>query len=48
MSIKVDSKKKFNVSKDLYMQFMEPLGKTDGSVEAAWNFEKDDWRAPIK
>ncbi len=47
MSIKVDSKKKFSVSKDLYMQFMEPLGKTDGSVEAAWNFEKDDWREDV-
>jgi alpha-L-arabinofuranosidase len=26
------------------MQFMEPLGTTDGSVEAAWNYDTDDWR----
>ncbi len=45
--IKISSAKKYSVSKDLYMQFMEPLGKTDGSVEAAWNFEKDDWREDV-
>jgi len=27
------------------MQFMEPLGVTDSSVEAAWDYERDDWRA---
>jgi alpha-L-arabinofuranosidase len=26
------------------MQFMEPLGITDSSVEAAWDYERDDWR----
>jgi alpha-L-arabinofuranosidase len=26
------------------MQFMEPLGTTDSSVEAAWDFDTDDWR----
>jgi len=26
------------------MQFMEPLGVTDSSVEASWDYEKDDWR----
>ncbi len=45
--IKLYSTKKYTVSKDLYMQFMEPLGKTDGSVEAAWNFELDDWREDV-
>lgn len=45
--IKINSAKKHTVSKDLYMQFMEPLGKTDGSVEAAWNFEADDWREDV-
>jgi alpha-L-arabinofuranosidase len=29
------------------MQFMEPLGVTDSSVEAAWNHEKDDWREDV-
>lgn len=27
------------------MQFMEPLGTTDSSVEAAWSYDRDDWRA---
>ena len=39
-TIKIDSDKKHSISKDLYMQFMEPLGIADGSVEAAWDFEK--------
>ena len=26
------------------MQFMEPLGVTDSSVEAAWDYNRDDWR----
>jgi len=26
------------------MQFLEPLGVTDSSVEAAWDYERDDWR----
>ncbi len=26
------------------MQFMEPLGTTDSSVEAAWDYTIDDWR----
>ena len=31
----------------LYMQFMEPLGATDGSVEAAWEHENDKWRDDV-
>jgi alpha-L-arabinofuranosidase len=34
----------FDISPLLYMQFMEPLGTTDGSVEAAWNYDADAWR----
>ncbi len=34
----------FELSPYLYMQFMEPLGVTDSSVEAAWDYERDDWR----
>src|SRR5258706_13459117 len=34
----------FDVSPWLYMQFMEPLGVTDPSVEAAWDYDRDDWR----
>jgi alpha-N-arabinofuranosidase len=43
-AIVVDPKALFDISPLLYMQFMEPLGTTDSSVEAAWNYETDDWR----
>lgn len=42
--IVVDPTPRFEISPFLYMQFMEPLGTTDSSVEAAWDYEKDDWR----
>jgi alpha-L-arabinofuranosidase len=29
------------------MQFMEPLGSTDGSVEAGWDFQTHTWRADL-
>jgi hypothetical protein len=35
-AVAVDPKPLFELSPYLYMQFMEPLGATDGSVEAAW------------
>jgi alpha-L-arabinofuranosidase len=31
----------FELSPYLYMQFMEPLGATDGAVEAAWDHLAD-------
>lgn len=37
----------FDLSPYLYMQFMEPLGATDGSVEAAWNYRGDRWRKDL-
>jgi len=40
----IDPKPLFEISPYLYMQFMEPLGITDGSVEAAWDYDVDDWR----
>lgn len=40
----VDPAPLFDISPWLYMQFMEPLGATDSSVEAAWDYDKDDWR----
>jgi alpha-L-arabinofuranosidase len=43
-AIVVDPKPLFDISPHLYMQFMEPLGVTDSSVEAAWDYERDDWR----
>lgn len=41
----IDPTPRFEISPLLYMQFMEPLGVTDPSVEAAWDYERDDWRA---
>jgi alpha-L-arabinofuranosidase len=43
-AIVIDPAPLFEISPYLYMQFMEPLGSTDSSVEAAWNYEIDDWR----
>lgn len=40
----IDPKPLFEISPHLYMQFMEPLGVTDSSVEASWDYDKDDWR----
>ena len=36
-AIVVDPSPKHDLSPYLYMQFTEPLGATDGSVEAAWD-----------
>jgi alpha-N-arabinofuranosidase len=46
-SIRVDPKPLFELSPYLYMQFMEPLGATDGSVEAAWDHLRDHWREDV-
>ena len=35
------------LSPHLYMQFMEPLGSTDGSVEAGWDFQRETWRQDL-
>src|SRR6476619_6110348 len=43
-TIAVDPNPLFDISPWLYMQFMEPLGATDSSVEAAWDYDTDDWR----
>lgn len=43
----VDPKPKFDLSPYLHMQFMEPLGTTDGSVEAAWDFQRSRWREDV-
>jgi alpha-L-arabinofuranosidase len=34
-AINIDAAPRFEISPHLYMQFMEPLGTTDSSVEAA-------------
>ena len=46
-AIVVDPEPRFALSPYLYMQFMEPLGTTDGSVAAAWDFARDDWRQDV-
>src|ERR1700726_2096937 len=46
-SIMVDPHPLFELSPYLYMQFMEPLGATDGSVEAAWDHLRDQWREDV-
>jgi alpha-N-arabinofuranosidase len=40
----VDPKPLFDLSPQLYMQFMEPLGTTDSSVEACWSYDAENWR----
>src|SRR4030042_6332412 len=43
----VNPEPRFDLSPYLYMQFMEPLGTTDGSVAAAWDFMNDRWREDV-
>ncbi len=43
-SIVIDSQPLFDISPWLHMQFMEPLGLTDASVEGSWDYDADDWR----
>ena len=43
-TIKVDPRPLHAISPRLYMQFMEPLGTTDSSVEACWDALTDRWR----
>jgi alpha-N-arabinofuranosidase len=45
--ISIDPQPKFVLSPYLYMQFMEPLGTTDSSVDAAWDFGADRWREDV-
>lgn len=43
----VDPTPRHEISPYLFMQFMEPLGTTDSSVEAAWDHLRDDWREDV-
>lgn len=38
---------RYPLSRNLYMQFMEPLGVTDSSVAAAWDAAQDRWREDV-
>src|SRR5690348_6817428 len=46
-TIEINPTPLFQLSDYLYMQFMEPLGTTDSSVEAAWDHDKDDWKETV-
>lgn len=46
-SITLDAHLLHELSPHLYMQFMEPLGVTDSSVEAAWDHLHDKWRDDV-
>ena len=41
--LKLSTVKKHRISPYLYMQFMEPLGTADASVDAAWDFVENKW-----
>jgi len=42
-TLKINTEKKHVISPYLYMQFMEPLGVADTSVDAAWDFVENEW-----
>ena len=39
----IDPREQHAISPYLYMQFMEPLGVCDSSVDAAWDFVEEKW-----
>jgi alpha-L-arabinofuranosidase len=43
----IDPAPRYDLSPHLYMQFMEPLGATDSSVEAAWDHKTNQWREDV-
>ncbi len=43
ITLNIDTKEKHSISPYLYMQFMEPLGTADASVDTAWDFTEKDW-----
>ena len=42
-TLKIHPEEKHEISPYLYMQFMEPLGVCDTSVDAAWDFTEEKW-----
>jgi alpha-N-arabinofuranosidase len=45
--LRIGAALKFELSPYLFLQFMEPLGVTDSSVEAAWDHRQDAWRGDV-
>ena len=46
-TVEVDPSPGYTLSPHLYMQFMEPLGTNDSSVEASWDHLTDRWRPEL-
>ncbi|MBQ9776702.1 MAG: hypothetical protein IJW17_11780 [Lentisphaeria bacterium] len=42
--VKIDTKALFRLSPNLFMQFAEPLGTADSSIDAAWDFLHEKWQ----
>jgi alpha-N-arabinofuranosidase len=47
VAVTINPRPKFPLSPYLFMQFMEPLGTTDSSVDAAWDFNRGGWRQDL-
>ncbi len=45
--MRIDPTPRHDLSPHLYMQFMEPLGATDSSVEAGWDHGANSWRGDL-
>ena len=43
VTLKINPKETHAISPHLYMQFMEPLGVCDSSVDAAWDCIENQW-----
>jgi alpha-L-arabinofuranosidase len=46
-AVEIDPTPRHQLSPWLYMQFMEPLGTNDSSVEASWDHLQDRWRPEL-
>jgi len=46
-TVDISLKPSHALSPFLYMQFAEPLGTADSSIDAAWNFLDNDWQAAV-
>lgn len=47
MKIQIDAAPKHTISPYLFMQFAEPLGTADASVDAGWDFLENQWHPKL-
>ena len=47
MDIRISTEKKHTISPYIYMQFAEPLGTADSSVDAGWDYLHDCWHPAL-